>query len=470
MRVGDLRNLLKASGSDRLIDFAAGYHMPITKLRFSNVGPFDDIEFEFDPQVNVFTGPNNSGKSTALWVLGDITVYPFLFPQKLLRREGVAEFKLHLQNTYDPTLVGQLPCKRIQATDRVDPEEYWTVERSQDHIRAMTTIGYSNFIPALRRSTDFRSPGPTPAQTMESDGGHRPPHQPLPQRVVRNRLMAQVEPDPELRKRLTLVSEDASLVSDEAVIQEIIDLDYRSYLRDDPARRNIIVKIGEIASEVTEGFPIQFSGVGEDEVGFFPEFSTVDGFVPLNTLSQGTQSIVQWLAHLIIGYAAYYDFPKSLKDKPGVLIVDEIDAHLHPSWQRRIIPALTKHFPSLQIFCSTHSPLMLAGLKAGQVQLLQRDENNKVTVSRNEDDLVAWSADEILRNFLGVRDPTDQETVNQLERLRELQGKRDLSPEESEELESLSDEVSDDLLSGPVAAQVNRFIQALEQAKAGGDL
>ena len=44
--------------------------MPITKLHFTNVGPFEDIEFEFDQQVNVFTGPNNSGKSTALAGLG----------------------------------------------------------------------------------------------------------------------------------------------------------------------------------------------------------------------------------------------------------------------------------------------------------------------------------------------------------------------------------------------------------------
>ena len=110
---------------------------------------------------------------------------------------------------------------------------------------------------------------------------------------------------------------------------------------------------------------------------------------------------------------------------------------------------------------------MLAGLEAGQVQLLQRDESNKVTVSTNEVDLVAWSADEVLRNFLGVGDPTDQRTVKKLKRLRVLQGKQELSTKESEEMESLSDEVSEDLLSGPVAAQVDRFIQALEQAKAG---
>ena len=44
--------------------------MPVERLKVTNVGPFDDIEFEFDRHVNVFTGPNNSGKSTALWALG----------------------------------------------------------------------------------------------------------------------------------------------------------------------------------------------------------------------------------------------------------------------------------------------------------------------------------------------------------------------------------------------------------------
>ena len=116
---------------------------------------------------------------------------------------------------------------------------------------------------------------------------------------------------PDLRRRLTLVSVDASMVSDEAVIQEIIDLDYRSYLRSDPALRNMVVQVGEIACEITDGFLIQFAAVGEDDIGFFPGFGTVDGPMPLNTLSKGTQSIIQWLAHLLIGYAAYYDFPKS---------------------------------------------------------------------------------------------------------------------------------------------------------------
>ena len=81
--------------------------------------------------------------------------------------------------------------------------------------------------------------------------------------------------------------------------------------------RAIIVKIGEMASEITEDFPIKFIGVNEDNSGFFPEFGTVDGSMPLNALSQGTQSIIQWLAHFLIGFAEYYDFPPDLEEKPG---------------------------------------------------------------------------------------------------------------------------------------------------------
>ncbi len=443
--------------------------MPITNLAFTNVGPFDDVEFTFDSQVNVFTGPNNSGKSSALWVLGDITVLPFAFPEKLLRKEENAAFECHFWDGSDHEFNGQIP---IHPSHDDSDEGYWTTERWTTCINFLKLIGYSKFIPALRRSTDFRSPGPTvierehvDAERLLNSGGPQFHIQRGAIRLTRNMYGVEIGRDVELRRRLALVSADASLVSDEAVIQKIVELDYRAYLKRKPEFREIIDEIGEVATEITKGYPIEFHGVDEDDNGFFPIFSTPDGPMPLNTLSQGTQSIIQWLAHLLIGYAEYYDFPENLSDLPGILIVDEIDAHLHPSWQQRIIPSLTHHFPNLQIFCSTHSPLMLAGLKTGQVQLLRRDENGRVTVSRNEVDIAGWSADEILRNLLGVSDPTDLETIGHLERLQELRSKETLSPEESEELERLRHTVSQDLLSGPMSAQVERFAEELKKAR-----
>ena len=432
--------------------------MPIEKLKLKNVGPFDDIELEFDPQVNVFTGPNNSGKSSALWALSGVTVYPFMFPQKLLRDGKDAKFKLQLRGgtLFDTTnLVSTLA--------------------SSEHIRILKQIGYSKFIPALRRSTDFRSPGPTVARRKEEGDQTRSIRHYLENReslislLSSSRDSSRTSEESEhlrLRERISFQSRDASVVIDERVIQRIIDLDYRSYIRKSPQSSDIIITIGEIASEITEGFPLRFSGVNEDERGFFPEFTTIDGPMPLNTLSQGTQSIIQWLAHLLIGYAEYYDFPDDLSDKPGVVIIDEIDAHLHPSWQRRIIPTLTERFPNLQIFCSTHSPLMLAGLKSGQVQLLRRDEEGHVTVSRNDDDIIGWSADEVMRYILDMPNTTDLQTEERLNRLQELRRKDDRSPAEESEFQDLRRAINQDLTSGPTAAQIERFADGMRKALA----
>ena len=270
--------------------------MPIKDIKFTNVGLFDEVSFEFDEQVNVFVGPNNCGKSTVLMVLAAVTVYSFYFPGKFLRI-GKSFWEGHFRlGEMIRTFSGKIPHKR-------------------DDVDLLEGLGYTTFVPALRESTNFRSEGP----------------------LVRSKT--QKSPRSVLRKR-NVISTHHSLVMDEEVVQKIIDLDYKAYRRDNPSIRKIIDSIASIASEITEGFPMEFLRVEEDDRGMFPLFKTPDGELPLNCLSQGTQSIIQWLAHLLIGYAEYYDFPENLADKPGILIIDEIDAHLHPSWQQRIIPTL----------------------------------------------------------------------------------------------------------------------------------
>ena len=242
-------------------------------------------------------------------------------------------------------------------------------------------------------------------------------------------------------------------------------MDYKAYRRKDDSVRQIIESIASIASNITEGFPLEFSGVGEDQDGLYTKFKTPDGELPFNCLSQGTQSIMQWLAFLLLGYAEYYDYPKDLRNRRGILIIDEIDAHLHPSWQQRIIPNLTEHFPNLQIFSSSHSPLMLAGLSTGQVHLMHRKGGGKVSVTRNQEDISGWSADEILRGLMDLRSPTDLATTRKIERLQELRERKRLSAEEKREFEKLRHEISEGLLSGPAVAQIETFKKALEGEK-----
>jgi hypothetical protein len=249
-------------------------------------------------------------------------------------------------------------------------------------------------------------------------------------------------------------------------IESLVELNSRAYRWNDPALHGIIAQVAAIASDVTEGFPMQFLRVAEDEDGLYPQFRTPDGDIPFNVLSQGTQSVMQWLTYLLAGYAKYYGYPTNLAEQPGVVIVDEIDAHLHPASQRRIIPALKRHFPNLQIFCSTHSPLMLAGLQTRQIQLLKRDSSGNVTVSRNETDIVGWSADEILRGLLGVTHPTDVETDRHIGRLQALQRQETLSPAETAELESLQALVRQTLVGAVFAPPASQAPARVEPAVA----
>jgi hypothetical protein len=260
--------------------------------------------------------------------------------------------------------------------------------------------------------------------------------------------------DAELERRRGIFEQHSDLAQDKPIVQAIIDLDYKGYRQASSNIRRLLERIPAIASEITERFPLEFAGVGEDERGLFPKFNTPDGVMPLHSLSQGTQSILHWIAHLLIGMANYYDFPSEPENCPGILIVDEIDAHLHPSWQRRIIATLTKHFRSLQLFCSTHSPLMLAGLKRGQIILLKRQAKGGVVYSKNASDIVSWSADEILRNLLDVASPTDVATEEKLRRLETIMEKESLSPDEKKELKALRNEVSHTLFSAAAVSDI----------------
>lgn len=432
--------------------------MPIYELDLTNVGPFDDIHFEFDPHVNVFVGPNNCGKSTLQIALGDIVVYGFLFPRKLIGSKR-AKFKVLKGPTVAKKKIyeGELPI--------VGPSKYWPKKKFYDWVLTLEKMGYGCFIPAIRESTDYRAESAVRDKGKKNEVGKTLG---IKYDGAREMFVAQRAPTvTELRdldKRRTLFETSASTVRDEELIQKMIDLDYKGYREKKPAIRELIEKIATIASEITDGFPIEFVGVAEDKDGLYPEFNTPDGKLPINVLSQGTQSIIQWLGLLLIGYAQYYNFPKNLEKKTGIVIIDEIDAHMHPSWQRRILPALLRHFPKLQVFCSSHSPLVLAGLKAGQAQLLKRDKKGKVVVTRNETDIIGWSTDEILRNFLDITNPTDLQTDESIERLQELRRKRRLTPKQKKQLQNLRDTVSKQLQAGPVSSEVQRFGELIRKA------
>ena len=173
--------------------------------------------------------------------------------------------------------------------------------------------------------------------------------------------------------------------------------------------------------------------------GFFTDrLSTVHTrFSPnplhITSLSAGTQNTLLVAWYLALSLAYMNEFQEGWKDLPAILFIDEIENHLHPAWQRRLIPVFLEHFPNLQIIATTHSPFPIAGLKAGQVHKLHQGDDGITRVETNEDEIVGWTADEILHEYLDVQDPTDLDTAQAVEVLRWLEGLEHPLEEESAE-------------------------------------
>src|SRR6267378_2569129 len=129
--------------------------MPIRDLQVTNIGPFDDITFEFDEHINVFVGPNSSGKSTTLMTLANIATYPFTLPGRLCKTAPAA-FTVHLvgRDGQLQKLTGSLPL----AQEALAYDSRWAT--------ILTTLGYSAFVPALRQNIDFRSSGSRTEPTL----------------------------------------------------------------------------------------------------------------------------------------------------------------------------------------------------------------------------------------------------------------------------------------------------------------
>jgi len=85
------------------------------------------------------------------------------------------------------------------------------------------------------------------------------------------------------------------------------------------------------------------------------------GDLPLKALGDGYKATFAWVADLM-GWAIFleHDVPSS-DNINGIVLIDEIDQHLHPVWQRRIVKRLYKHFPNIQFIATTHSPIVALG-------------------------------------------------------------------------------------------------------------
>lgn len=95
-----------------------------------------------------------------------------------------------------------------------------------------------------------------------------------------------------------------------------------------------------------------------------------------NNLSDGYRNMAAMaadIAHRAAGLNPHLG-EKAATESSGVVLIDEIDLHLHPHWQRRVVSDLQRAFPRIQFIATTHSPFIIQSLSPGQVIDLENEE------------------------------------------------------------------------------------------------
>lgn len=145
--------------------------------------------------------------------------------------------------------------------------------------------------------------------------------------------------------------------------------------------------------------------VTQDENGkltlklMFNEGSLLINGIPLDKLSTGYVSILKIFQEIVAGYSGWTN-ANALNEVEGVVFIDELEPHLHISWQTKIIKVLREFFPKTTFYISTHSPLVLAGLKSGEGYELVRDGDMVKTkpIGNSEN----YFLNDIVKEFFGV--------------------------------------------------------------------
>ncbi len=196
------------------------------------------------------------------------------------------------------------------------------------------------------------------------------------------------------------------------------------------------------------------------------------GWVSLNELSLGYKTTIAWLMDFATKMIYYHENSNTPFDEPAILIIDEIDLHMHPAWQREIIENLTKIFTKTQFIVTAHSPLIAQAALSSNLVLLKR-VGDHIKVENTPDVIRSWRIDQVLTSDLfGLKESRPKEIEKKIQKRRTLLKKENLNENQINELHKLNAEI-DTMPIGETKAEIDAmeilkdFAAKLEALKSG---
>jgi hypothetical protein len=241
----------------------------------------------------------------------------------------------------------------------------------------------------------------------------------------------------------SLFSDDVTLLNAE---EWLLQADY-SALVSSPlqeqarARRDQLIEV--LINLLPDVSSIRF--VRPTEIGQKPrvEVKVPYGWVSISDLSLGYRALVSWIVDF--AYRMFERYPESENPlaEPAIVLVDEIDLHLHPKWQRSLISYLTERFPNTQFIVTAHSPLIVQAATDANIVLLRR-EGDHVVIDNDVEAIRGWRIDQVLTSDLfGLETARPPEYDELLAERTKLLGKAKLTKKDEARLKKLEAEIGD---------------------------
>ncbi|EKT4452721.1 AAA family ATPase [Pseudomonas defluvii] len=128
------------------------------------------------------------------------------------------------------------------------------------------------------------------------------------------------------------------------------------------------------------------------------------GALPISLLSDGVRAMISLVADLALRCVRLngYMRERSPLESTGIVLIDEVDLHLHPAWQQQVVHSLRRAFPCLQFIISSHSPQVLTTVKRDNIKVVFKDGQGKWQAQAPDQEILGMESSIALNDIMGV--------------------------------------------------------------------
>ena len=342
--------------------------MKIKSVQIDGVGGIESLQLTFNPQMNLICGPNGIGKTTVLEILAHIFSNG---STNILKRN------VNSQSSYIKAEVeadGSIQHKELKF-DTFVPEK-------ETHLNGLNQ--YASWLMSLKTARTFQYQA---LQAVNKDS-NKEIH------VLWN----------EARNGINLTDIKNWFVN------RYLYSAHRGALTNEQLHNFELAK--SCFSLLNKDFVFSKVDASSNEI----MINTPSGEIYYEYLSSGFKSIISILFGIIKEVEFRFKEPRiNAVDFNGVILIDELELHLHPEWQEKIVKVLTSAFPHAQFFASTHSPHIVQTAEPNQIIALGQAEKKVIQreLPKSGYGFQGWSVEEVLTDVMGMQD-TRTEIFNEL--------------------------------------------------------